>query len=221
VLPYLLRVRVPDHPGALGRLATAIGAVGADIESIAVVDRTATEAIDDLIVDLPAPILAEHLVTATHSVPGAVLEVIQRHPGRARVRDELALLDVAAGHPSPLAALIEGLPDLFAARYALALDSRRGPRPVAATAGAPDKPMRTKWLPLSRGRTLRIDELFTCAVDGGPDCELIAVPLGATAAVVLARNGGAPFRESERLRLEHLTALLQFALRDRPEAPVR
>ena len=36
---YLLRVRLPDQPGVLGRVATALGNVGADIESIVVVDR--------------------------------------------------------------------------------------------------------------------------------------------------------------------------------------
>jgi hypothetical protein len=34
---YLLRVAVPDRPGALGALATAIGRAGGDIKAVDVV----------------------------------------------------------------------------------------------------------------------------------------------------------------------------------------
>ena len=33
-MPFLLRVELPDVPGSLGRLATAIGEVGGDIETL-------------------------------------------------------------------------------------------------------------------------------------------------------------------------------------------
>ena len=36
-VPFLLRVELPDVPGSLGRVATAIGEAGGDIEAIEIV----------------------------------------------------------------------------------------------------------------------------------------------------------------------------------------
>ena len=38
-MSYLLRVELPDVPGSLGRLASAIGASGANIDAIEIVAR--------------------------------------------------------------------------------------------------------------------------------------------------------------------------------------
>ena len=38
-MPYLLRVELPDVPGSLGRVATAIGEAGGDIEAIEIVEH--------------------------------------------------------------------------------------------------------------------------------------------------------------------------------------
>ena len=38
-MPFLLRVELPDVPGSLGRLATAIGEAGGDIEAIEIVEK--------------------------------------------------------------------------------------------------------------------------------------------------------------------------------------
>ena len=38
-MPYLMRVELPDVPGSLGRVASAIGEAGGDIEAIEIVDK--------------------------------------------------------------------------------------------------------------------------------------------------------------------------------------
>ena len=38
-MPYLLRVELPDVPGSLGRVASAIGEAGGDIEAIEIVEH--------------------------------------------------------------------------------------------------------------------------------------------------------------------------------------
>jgi hypothetical protein len=210
-VPYLIRVRVPDQPGALGRLATALGAVRADIESVAVVDRQEGVAVDDLIVAMPPPALADVLVTAVHSVPGVVLETIQPHPGRARVYDELALLDDATTARDPVTTLVAGLPDLFAARYAFAVAADAPDPVVAASPGAPDSGVRSDWLPLREARVVAAAELFTDPAAAGPDCALVAAAIGERSAVVLGRNGGAEFRPAEVYRLAHLASVLRAA----------
>ena len=38
-MPYLMRVELPDVPGSLGRVASAIGEAGGDIEAIEIVEK--------------------------------------------------------------------------------------------------------------------------------------------------------------------------------------
>jgi len=51
---YLLRVWLPDRPGALGAVASRIGAVGADIVAVDIVERDGGQAVDDMVIQLPA-----------------------------------------------------------------------------------------------------------------------------------------------------------------------
>src|SRR5436190_10446757 len=50
---YLVRVWVPDRPGALGAVASRIGAVGGDLVGIEILERGGGRAIDELVVELP------------------------------------------------------------------------------------------------------------------------------------------------------------------------
>ncbi|MCW2603378.1 MAG: amino acid-binding protein, partial [Pseudonocardiales bacterium] len=69
-MSYLLRVVLPDRPGALGALATALGSVEADILSVDIVERSPGFAVDDLVVDIPSDRLADSLITAALGVEG-------------------------------------------------------------------------------------------------------------------------------------------------------
>ena len=49
----LLRVELPDVPGSLGRVASAIGAAGGDIEAIEIVEkRYDGTAVDDVLLEM-------------------------------------------------------------------------------------------------------------------------------------------------------------------------
>ena len=52
---FVIRVWLPDRPGALGAVASRIGAVGGDVVGIDILERGAGKAIDELVVDLPEP----------------------------------------------------------------------------------------------------------------------------------------------------------------------
>jgi hypothetical protein len=205
---YLLRLRLPDQPGSLGQVATALGAAGADIQSIVVVDRESEYAVDDLVVTLPDGSLVDRLVTAASSVPGVVVEMVQRHHGRMDSRDELALLDAAASHPEPLRVLVDGLPGLLNASYAFAVGA-------GYTYGSTSAPSRAPQvgLPLDRPREVEAGELWPDPSIAGPDATLIAVPYAGTHALVLGRIGGPAFRPSELMRLAHLANVAAVALR--------
>jgi hypothetical protein len=207
---YLLRLRLPDQPGSLGQVATALGAAGADIQSIVVVDRESSYAVDDLVVTLPDGNLVDRLVTAAASVPGVVVEMVQRHHGRMDSRDELALLDAAASHPEPLRVLVDGLPGLLNASYAYAV----GPGGYSyGSTSAPSRAPRDGLLPLEESREVEAEELWADPSVAGPDATLVAVPYAGTHALVLGRIGGPAFRPSELMRLAHLANVAAVALR--------
>ena len=50
---FLMRVTLPDRPGSLGAVATAMGGVGGDINAVEIVEKGAGIVVDDFIVDLP------------------------------------------------------------------------------------------------------------------------------------------------------------------------
>jgi hypothetical protein len=213
---YLLRVRLPDRPGVLGALATALGSTGADIDSIVVVDQISGYAVDDLVVSLPVDSLVDRLVSAATSVPGVIVETIQRHHGRRRLHDDLALLDDAVSSAEPLAVLAAGLPDLLHASYALVVGVGEGgghtARLLAASVAAPGADFRSQWLPLQAPREITAAEVWGDPSQAGPDCVLAAVPFHQTSAFLLGRIGGPAFRPAELTRLAHLARVAQALL---------
>ncbi|HEY3004627.1 MAG TPA: ACT domain-containing protein, partial [Kribbellaceae bacterium] len=50
---FLLRLILPDRPGSLGTVASALGEVGADIHAIEIVEHRRDDgtAVDDVVVD--------------------------------------------------------------------------------------------------------------------------------------------------------------------------
>ncbi|MDA8063215.1 MAG: ACT domain-containing protein, partial [Actinomycetota bacterium] len=71
---YVLRVWMPDRPGALGAVASRIGAVRGDLTGIDILERGAGRAIDELIVELPSEELVPLLVAEIAEVDGVDVE---------------------------------------------------------------------------------------------------------------------------------------------------
>jgi hypothetical protein len=108
---YILRVWMPDRPGALGALASRIGAVGGDLVGIDILERGAGRAIDELVVELPhdGADLVDLLVNEIHQVDGVDVEDIRLavdalHDPRL---DALETAAVLVGAPTPDSAIEE------------------------------------------------------------------------------------------------------------------
>jgi hypothetical protein len=92
---YVVRVWIPDRPGALGAVASRIGAVRGEIVGIDILERGADRAVDELTVELPDDGLVDLLVTEIQAVDGVAVEDIR--PARNGVRDpRLDALETAA-----------------------------------------------------------------------------------------------------------------------------
>ncbi len=215
-MSFLLRVVLPDKPGSLGAVATALGNAGADILGVDVVERAHGLAVDDLAVELPAGRPPDVLITAAESVPGVEVESVRPHSGRLDTSHELELIEEITGDPEHgLQLLAEQVPRIFRAGWALvaAQDGDRGYR-LAESAAAPEtRAGNLPWLPLGRVTALdpsvhRVPEPWSAL-----DTELAAAPLGAAArALVVGRPGGPAFRPSELARLAHLAGIVTTVL---------
>ena len=92
-MSYLLRLVVPDRPGILGAVATALGGAGVDIVSVDVLERGGGLAVDDIVVDLPPGRLPDTLITAAQAVEGVAVESLRPYAGPLDTHRELELLE--------------------------------------------------------------------------------------------------------------------------------
>jgi hypothetical protein len=75
---FIVRVWVPDRPGALGSVASRIGAVRGDLVGIDILERGGGRAIDELVVDLPSESLVDLLISEVSQVDGVDVEDVRR-----------------------------------------------------------------------------------------------------------------------------------------------
>ena len=59
---FVLRIWLEDRPGALGAVASRIGAVKGDLVGIEILERGGGRAIDELLVELPFPELVSLMI---------------------------------------------------------------------------------------------------------------------------------------------------------------
>jgi ACT domain-containing protein len=78
---YVVRIALPDRPGALGLVASRIGAVGGDIVAINILERDVGQAVDEFVVEIGGEHLVELLQNEIHEVDGVtVLEIRSAEP---------------------------------------------------------------------------------------------------------------------------------------------
>ena len=215
-MSFLLRVVLPDQPGSLGAVATALGNAGADILGVDVVERSGGQAIDDLAVELPAERPPDVLITAAESVPGVQVESVRPHSGHLETHRELELIEAIATDPgNGLHLLADGVPRIFRAGWALVAvrEGTRSYRLSESTAAPDTRAGDLPWMPLKRA--IVIDPAVHWVPDpwADLDTELAAAPMGdGLQVLVVGRVGGPAFRPSEVARLAHLAGIVTTIL---------
>jgi hypothetical protein len=197
---HVLRVWLPDRPGALGAVASRIGAVRGDLVGIDILERDSGLVIDELVVDLPDDDLLPLLLKEVGEVDGVEVEDVRPTGSGSSVPDpRLAALETAALLVSQetVAALMEMVVANarrdFEADWAAVVDCASG----VAAAEAGNSPA-AGWLRafLAGGRSSQL----LASGDVGPDDVAWTELPSAGLAIVLGRHGLA-FRARERRQL--------------------
>jgi hypothetical protein len=215
-LSFLIRVQLPDSPGILGAVASALGTVGADILSVDVVERGGGTAVDDLVVELPTGRLPDALITAAESVEGVEVDAVRPYAGVLDTHRELELVEEIAEQPaSGLQTLAEGVPRIIRAGWALVVGhSGDTAHRLAASTAAPEAELTNlPWMPLERATVLDAEDTWIPATWKELGTELAATPLGKPGrALLVGRPGGPMFRAAEVARLAHLAGIVAVVL---------
>ena len=106
----LIRVRVPDRPGALGLVASRIGALKGDILGIEVLDRQGGIALDELAVVLPDADLIPAVTREINEVDGAEAESVSIVDSLPEPRLEAVRSAISLAQTTTPEALMQALP---------------------------------------------------------------------------------------------------------------
>ena len=197
-MSYLLRVQLPDVPGSLGRLATAIGSAGGNIDAIEIVSRGQGFAIDDVFLAGDTTVMPDSIVSACQQLGGVEVLWISRYAAGTNLFLDLEAVEAMTQSPREAAdTLVDLVPQVFRADWGVrARRNGTGLEILHRTSAAPTElPAETPW-PAESVSDWAVDELL-----------LLAAPLGTDEAVVIARRGGPEFMDSELARLRHLVQL--------------
>ncbi len=203
-----MRIALPDRPGSLGAVATAMGKVGGDINAVEIVEKGDGIVVDDFIVDLPPNQMPETIVTACQSLEGVKVEWISRYPEGGGLQSDLEALERMTSDPVHAAETLVSLcPVVFRSHWATLIEvTPEGPRSTFSTTLAPDV---TNEVAAALGPfdvTHRVN-LVSGWSPGWGDTTVVVTPLTQDRVIAIGRLGGPAFLDSEIARLHHLAAL--------------
>lgn len=204
-MAFLLRVELPDVPGSLGVLATALGGAGADIEAIEVIERRQDgNVVDDVLFELPSSVMPDALVTACHQLGGVTVHWISRYNAGANLSMDLEAVEEFSANPAiAIERFVDVIPATFRADWAIALTSVGGePAVLHQTPTAPKLVEGVdKWLRIRKAKRLP-------AIAAWKSTVLAAAPVPSKRIVIVfGRHGGPEILNSEIARLGHMASL--------------
>ena len=196
VVSLVVRVWLPDRPGALGLVASRIGAIGGDIVGIDVLERSDHVAVDEFAVLLPDRDLVALLVREIEEVDGASVEqwreVATFPDPRLDALESVEHLSGAQTRPELIQRLVDSVRDEFAADWAALLEGD-----IALAASGAEVPDPSVLEALAAGVAA---SPVVAAGDAGPD-DLAVAPFPKGDLVLLVGRDGHPFRRRERRQL--------------------
>jgi len=190
----IIRVWLPDRPGALGQVASRIGAVRGDLLGIEILEVGGGRVIDELIVALPNEELVALMVNEVHAIDGVSVEHVRPIEGNHSDGGLLALtlaaeIAEALDDAERLTRLADGVQRLTESDWSLVV---RGGGAVATSGDAPS----ADWVTSLLAGSSHLGDQHAAAGD------LFWADLPAARIWVAAGREGRPVHERERVRLD-------------------
>ncbi len=195
---------MPDRPGALGQVASRIGAVRGDVLSIEILEQGGGRAIDELTVALPDDDLMPLLSAEIDAVDGVSVESI-RVVGPDRTDPSLSALAIGAAiaecDPAErVDVLVAGVQSVSETDWVTVL---RGEQFVARLGDVPD----LQWLGAFVVGSEHLDGL-----DDSAPSDLLWAHMPRSRMTVAAGRAGNPIHERERVRFSLLARLADVVI---------
>ncbi|MBK6858586.1 MAG: ACT domain-containing protein [Microthrixaceae bacterium] len=202
---YVIRVWLPDRPGALGAVASRIGAVKGDVVGIEILETGDHQAVDELVVQLPESTLVDLLISEIRQVDGVEVEEVrpvgpEGHDPRRDTLVTAARLVEAATRDHLLEVVRDQAHRSLAATWVAVLDTEAGTTLVAGD-GAPSDP----WLQAF------VHGASTAASLGGGDAspsDVTWVGLEGCGLALVAGRDRIAWRDRERRQIEALADIV-------------
>lgn len=205
---FLVRVQLPDRPGSLGAVASALGGICADINAVEIVEKGEEYVVDDFILDLPPDRMPESIFTACQALAGVSVEWISRYPEGGGLQSDLEALERMTADPDSAAeTLVASSPVVFRSHWAVLLDVAEEPKATFSSPLAPDLEPDQMGMFAPFTTVHRLD-LAPEWLPGWGESTAVLAPLAHDRAIVIGRLGGPRFLDSEVARLGHLAALV-------------
>lgn len=208
---YVVRMWLPDRPGALGQVASRIGAVRGEIVGIDILERGAGRAIDELVVELPDGALTDLLVHEVQQVDGVDVEEVRPvsdalHDPRLDALETAAMLVGASQREELIDAVVTHAKRVIGAAWAavVALDDGE----VLAVEGEPPA---TQWL-LAFLAGSRESARSSNGQSGADD--IVWSPLPSTGLALVLGRDGTPYRARERRQASALARIVDTRLHE-------
>lgn len=202
----MLRVKLPNRPGSLGRVATALGTANADISVVDLVERGDGWVVRDFVLSMPPGSKPDSLVAVCTAIEGVEVLWVSYYRQSWSLEPDVNLLNRMLDDPANAErTLVDAAPSVFHASWALAVD-RQGGAITHRTDRAPDlHPHQVELLgDLAHAHSV---ELAPDWAPGWGAAVIAVAPFRDRHSIVVGRDGGPEFRPSELARLRHLAAL--------------
>lgn len=189
----IVRVWLPDRPGALGQVASRIGSVRGDVLGIEILEVGAGRVIDELVVALPDPSLVDLMVNEVHAIDGVSVEYVRPIDGDHSDAGLLALslaAEVAeADDDRRLAVLANGVARLTESEWSIVVS---GGTAVATCGETPT----ADWIASLLSGSSHLGDQHAAAGD------MFWADLPVAGMWVAAGREGRPVHDRERVRLD-------------------
>jgi 23S rRNA U2552 (ribose-2'-O)-methylase RlmE/FtsJ len=225
---FVIRIWLPDRPGALGQVASRIGAVRGDVVGIDILERENGQAVDELVVELPAAGLLDLLVAEVRQVDGVAVEEVRpvadaRHDPRLDALEAAAQLVGADGIDDLLDAVVGHAGRVVGAAW-VAVTDLEGQRAAEHTLVASDDAPNRAWLEAFLAGSRAAERAGGRGGRQGRGSEaddVVWAPLPQSGLALVLGREGMPYRARERRQVAALARVVDTRLRELRRTPSR